>query len=95
MGKKFEKLVNLRNKLCEKYPFFNYFSRIPNGEAEINLDITDNSVTCKEYQDDKVKMIRTSRHNFSENYNVKFDEEGKTEGQINMPYYSNLSWHRF
>lgn len=77
MGKRFQKLIDLRNRLCEKYPIFNYFSCTQNGESEIKLDIDDNSFTCKEFWGDKLRIIRTSRHNFSESYNVKFDEEGK------------------
>lgn len=70
-------LLNLRNKLCQKLPFFAYTIKTDDIETKTNLRHDNNSYSCKVFKEDKLDCIRTGKYDFSQTYNVKFDEEGK------------------
>lgn len=71
-------LLNIRNKLCRGFPFFKYTFKTDSGELiETELRHDTNSYSCKVFKDNKLDCIRTGRYDFSQTYNVKFDEEGK------------------
>lgn len=70
-------LLNLRNRLCEKLPFFAYIVNYDDIKVKTNIRHDNNSYSCKVFKEDKLDCIRTGRYDFSQTYNVKFDEEGK------------------
>lgn len=72
------KLIRLRDKLCDKYPYFCFKNHKNSQTIEAHIRHDTISASCKIVDDFGVcKSVRYAKDNLEEMYRCEFDDKGK------------------